>query len=359
MTAKRVIFLILLTLCALRAAAQEQLTFDPAAFDFGTILETDGRVSHTFTGVNRGDKPLVILDVVTTCGCTVPDFSKKPILPGEKTQVTVTYDPANRPGSFNKELWVYSSEKRKIATLTIRGSVTPRQKTVEELYPVDAGGGLRLASTLNAFSYIYPGRQVQGTFGYTNTSRRTIRLELRPTVASGVLRADYPRQVAPGERGEINVSYLIPAEKPRYGTLRDALEVVVDGRSNQTTLVTHGIGVDPPSEDATEKGPRADFSENILKFGPVKHAGALQRMYLTVSNTGTDDLIVRAVEGDGHVATTLGPGRTIAPGGSFRAEVLLDPAAQDYGMLTEHLVVVTNDPVRPMRRIRVSAIIEE
>ena len=93
MITKRVISLILLALCALTAPAQERLTFQPAEWDFGTIRESDGRVSHTFTGVNRSDTPLVILDVVTTCGCTVPDFSKKPILPGEKTQVTVTYDP--------------------------------------------------------------------------------------------------------------------------------------------------------------------------------------------------------------------------------------------------------------------------
>ena len=306
MIPNRVIFLILLTLCALTASAQEHLSFRPDTWDFGTIRETDGRVSHTFTGVNRGDSPLVILDVVTTCGCTVPDFSKKPILPGEKTQITVTYDPANRPGSFTKELWVYSSEKRKIATLTVQGSVIPRQKTVEELYPVDAGGGLRLASTLNAFSYIYPGRQVQAAIGYANTSKRPVRLELRPETTSGALRTDYPKQIAPGERGEINFAYLIPADKPRYGTVRDALEVLINGR-----------------------------------------------------NAGGAELIVRAVEGEGHVATTLAPGQKIAPGDSLRCEILLDPRTQDYGIVTEHLVVVTNDPVRPMRRIRVTAIIEE
>ena len=359
MISKRVISLILLALCALTAPAQERLTFRPAEWDFGPILESDGRVSHTFTGENHGDSPLVILDVVTTCGCTVPNFSKKPILPGEKTQITVTYDPTNRPGSFNKELWVYSSEKRKIATLTIQGSVTPQQKTVEELYPVDAGGGLRLAATLNAFSYIYPGRQAQGAIGYANTSKRRVRLQLRPETASGLLRADYPDEVAPGEQGEINLSYLIPADKPRYGTVRDALEVVVDGRSNGTTVVTHGIGVDPQPADATQKAPKADFSENIIKFGPVKHAGPIRRMYFTLTNAGDAELIVRAVEGDGHVATTLAPGRKIAPGDSLRCEILLEPRAQDYGVLTEHLVVVTNDPVRPMRRIRVSAIIEE
>ena len=355
----RITALILLALLPLTAAAQNKLVFDPASWDFGTILENDGRVSHTFTGVNRGDSPLVILDVVTTCGCTAPRFSKEPILPGGKTQITVTYDPTNRPGSFSRDLWVYSSDKQKVATLSIEGSVVPRQKSVEELYPVDAGNGLRLASTLSAFTYIYPGRQVQATIGYANTSPHPIRLELRPDIASGLLQTGYPRQIAPHERGEINLSYLIPQNKPRYGTVRDALEVRVNGRSNGTVVVTHGIGVDARPDDALRKAPKADFSENILKFGPIKHKGPVRKLHLTLSNTGDAALIVRAVESEGHVSTTLAPGRTIPPGASYRAEVTLNPAAQEYGMLTEHLMVVTNDPSRPMRRIRVTAIIEE
>lgn len=90
-------------------------------------------------------------------------------------------------------------------------------------------GGLRLAATLSAFSYIYQGRQTQGAIGYANASDRTIRLSLRPQSASGLLSIDAPQRIAPGQRGEINLSYLIPADKPRYGTLRDALEVAVDG----------------------------------------------------------------------------------------------------------------------------------
>ena len=187
MTARRHILLTLLALCAFATAAQAQLVFTPDTWDFGTIRETDGRVSHTFTGENRGNTPVVILDVVTTCGCTVPQFTKRPIRPGEKTTVKVTFDPANRPGAFTKELGVYSSERKKVATLTIRGNVTPRMKSTEELYPVDAGGGLRLSTTLNAFSYIRPGQQVQSAIGYANTSGKTIRLELRPLESSGLL----------------------------------------------------------------------------------------------------------------------------------------------------------------------------
>ena len=72
MSAKRTILLIIAAFAALSAAAQARLVFEPDTWDFGTIRESDGRVSHTFTGVNRGDKPLVILDVVTSCGCTAP-----------------------------------------------------------------------------------------------------------------------------------------------------------------------------------------------------------------------------------------------------------------------------------------------
>lgn len=357
--AKHTILLILLMLAVIEGHGQEKLLFEPAVWDFGTIREADGRVSHTFTGENRSDRPLVLLDVVTSCGCTVPSFSKRPILPGQKTEITVTFDPANRPGIFEKSLAVYSSERRKIATLCVRGQVTPRPKSIEELYPVDAGGGLRLTSTLNTFAYIRAGQNVQGAFGCINTSRHPIRLELRPTDTSGLLRIEAPKELAPGERSSINIACLNPARQPRYGTIRDVLEVVVDGRTNGTVLVSHGIGVDSDTGSNEKERPCSEYSENILKFGYVKRSEPLRRLSFTLSNSGTADLFVRAVEGEGHVSTTLRPGLRIAPGDSLRAEVTMDPGAQDYGVMSEHLVVVTNDPVRPMRRIRVTAIIEE
>lgn len=360
MTARRHILLTLLALCAFATAAQAQLVFTPDTWDFGTIRETDGRVSHTFTGENRGNTPVVILDVVTTCGCTVPQFTKRPIRPGEKTTVKVTFDPANRPGAFTKELGVYSSERKKVATLTIRGNVTPRMKSTEELYPVDAGGGLRLSTTLNAFSYIRPGQQVQSAIGYANTSGKTIRLELRPLESSGLLTVTAPREIAPGEQGSINVAYLIPETDPRYGTLRDALEVRVDGRTNGTAIVTHDIGIDR-AEAGTggQNAPKAQIIENIIKFGPVKHGAPRQERTFTLSNTGSAELVVRAVETNGRIATTLVPGQRIPAGSSFTARVSVDPGEQDFGVLTDFVMIVTNDPLRPMRRLRVTAIIEE
>ena len=82
--------------------------------------------------------PLVILDVVTSCGCTVARFldaNRSP--PGDKTQITVTYDPANRPGTFTKELWVYSSDEAEESRHAHRAGQrhVPRQKSRRRALP--------------------------------------------------------------------------------------------------------------------------------------------------------------------------------------------------------------------------------
>ncbi|MDE7304643.1 MAG: DUF1573 domain-containing protein [Alistipes sp.] len=352
-----IVFAFTLLWCAL--PAQAQLAFEPAEWDFGSIEESAGRVSHVFEGVNRSDRPVVILDVATSCGCTVPEFSRQPVLPGGTARIKVTFDPMNRPGAFVKELGVYSSDKKRMAALTIRGSVVPREKTVDELYPVDAGGGLRFDGTLCAFTYIYQGQHKQMSIGYTNTSDRPLRLELRPRISSGLLAVDSPHAVAPGERGEMTFAYTLPAAASHYGTLRDALEVWIDGRKSDIALVAHAIGIDNPAKAEKSVAPQAQFSPTIVKFGHVKHSAPVQRQTFVLSNSGGSELIVRAVENDGHIAVVLEPGCTVAPGGSCTVELLLDPSVQDYGILTDHLLVVTNDPARPMRRLRMNAIIEE
>lgn len=351
--------IIINALLLLARPADAQLLFEPAEWDFGTVAEAEGKVSHAFTGRNTGEKPLVILDVVTTCGCTVPDFSRQPVPPGGETTVVVTFDPANRPGRFDKTLAVYSTERRKVATLTLRGDVAPRPRSVGELYPVDAGGGIRLASTLCAFTYIYSGTEKSASIGCTNTAPHPVRLELRPRTASGLLRIEAPALLAPGERAEIVLRYLNPADTPRYGTVSDALEVVADGACRGTTIVAHAVGTDNPASMPKEMAPKAEISENMIKFGVAKRRGAPCERHFALKNVGAGELTVRAVEHGEGIATDLVPGTRIAAGGERQVVVRFDPAGQSYGAFAGTLVLVTDDPQRPMRLLRVTAIVEE
>lgn len=126
---KRIFTLFTLCLLAVAALSAEQPTvvFDTTSHDFGNINEADGPVSCEFTFTNTGDEPLVIISANASCGCTRPEFPKKPIKPGKSGTIKVTYLPAGRPGEFNKTVKVRTSAKRpKSISLKISGVVIPK-----------------------------------------------------------------------------------------------------------------------------------------------------------------------------------------------------------------------------------------
>lgn len=123
----RLFSILLLALAALTVnAAEPDITFEELTFDFGTIAEDGGPVKHEFKFTNTGDAPLMIVNATASCGCTRPDFPKKPVGAGKKGVLKVTYLPKGRPGEFNKTVTVKTnSKKHKKVTLRIKGFVTP------------------------------------------------------------------------------------------------------------------------------------------------------------------------------------------------------------------------------------------
>ena len=83
-----------------------QATFPEKTYDFGIIKEENGPVNTTFEVVNTGNKPLLIIDVAVSCGCTTREFTKRPIAPGKSGKIKVYYNPAGRPGAFKKDIKV-------------------------------------------------------------------------------------------------------------------------------------------------------------------------------------------------------------------------------------------------------------
>ena len=97
-------------LCTVNLYAQNSpLKFESEKWNFGKIAEDGGNVEHKFVFTNATSKPIVILDVTTSCGCTTPSYSRKPIMSGEKGEIVVSIDPMNRPGHFSKVASVLTS----------------------------------------------------------------------------------------------------------------------------------------------------------------------------------------------------------------------------------------------------------
>jgi hypothetical protein len=114
-----------------QATSLADIKFDKTVHDFGTIPQGgNGECEFKFT--NTGKEPLVITNCMGSCGCTVPQCPKEPILPGKSGVIKVKYD-TNRVGPFVKSVTVNSNAKSGVMTLQIKGTV--EAKPVEEAFP--------------------------------------------------------------------------------------------------------------------------------------------------------------------------------------------------------------------------------
>lgn len=89
--------------------------------NFGKISQGNP-VNYNFIFENNGKSPLIISHVKGSCGCTVMDFTKQPILPGKTGVVTAIFDAA-APGAFNKSIRVTANVEGGSETLFIKGEV--------------------------------------------------------------------------------------------------------------------------------------------------------------------------------------------------------------------------------------------
>jgi len=359
MISKKHIFFIFTVLC-LPLCVSAQLVFTPDAWDFGRIEESGGRVSHTFTGVNRGAEPVVVLDVVTSCGCTVPEFSRRPVLPGDSTRVTVTYDPMNRPGRIDRSIAVRVSDSDEDIRLKIVGRVLPRQKSLEEIYPFDMGGGVRLESNFHAFAYVEHGKSVETRIGCVNRSDHPVLVRLAPVETSGALQIEYDELLAAGQTGDIVLRYRLAENSSRYGTMRDALTMVVDGIPSETLLTTQAVAVDNFDEAVDTASPKAQLPSTIVRFGHVAADSGIISQRVEIRNTGQAPLIVRKAESNIAAVRCRPEGGLMIPaGGSGSITVTFSPSqAAREGAFVSRVFVITNDPAHPMHTIRVNAIID-
>lgn len=85
-----------------------EISFKETNHDFGNI-QFKGNGSYEFVFVNTGNEPLILTQPKSSCGCTVPEWPRQPILPGESNVIRVTYKNTDRPGSFNKYVTIFSN----------------------------------------------------------------------------------------------------------------------------------------------------------------------------------------------------------------------------------------------------------
>ena len=133
---KKLFFAFAFLFVATFANAQGVIKFKTESHDFGKV-EEGVQAAYTFEFTNTGTAPVVISNAQASCGCTTPDWTKEPVMPGKTGKVMASFNSQGRPGSFSKTVTVISNSETPQIVLSIKGEVNKAgEKAVEATAPV-------------------------------------------------------------------------------------------------------------------------------------------------------------------------------------------------------------------------------
>lgn len=102
--------------------AGSEMVFDNEEFNYGTIKQGES-VTHEFVFTNAGKEPIIITNAQGSCGCTVPEWPKEPIMKGEKGRIKVTFNSAGKMGMQDKTVTITSNAKNSPRVLHLKGTI--------------------------------------------------------------------------------------------------------------------------------------------------------------------------------------------------------------------------------------------
>lgn len=124
--------LVALLVFAASAQAQAVIKFEKSVANFGKFEEEKVQ-SASFVFTNVGTEPLVLQQVITSCGCTAADYTKTPIAPGKTGQVNITYNGRGKyPGHFKRPITIRSNASNSIVRIYIEGIMKKRGENEEK-----------------------------------------------------------------------------------------------------------------------------------------------------------------------------------------------------------------------------------
>ncbi|MGB3590845.1 MAG: DUF1573 domain-containing protein [Nonlabens sp.] len=106
------------------------MEFEEEAYDFGTVNEGDV-VEHTFKFTNTGNAPLIVVNAKSSCGCTVPTWTKEPVAPGAQGSLQVRFNTNGKPNAQTKAVTITANTEKGTESVRIKGTVTPKNKSTQ------------------------------------------------------------------------------------------------------------------------------------------------------------------------------------------------------------------------------------
>lgn len=327
--------------------ADKVLKFNETVHDFGDFSVSDGAVSFDFVFTNLTNKPIALTNVVSSCGCTVPSWTKEPVAAGKTGTISVTFNNTLGPFPFDKTLTVYVTQLSKPVVIRIKGDVHEGKLSLQNLF-TETRGGFAVKKNTQSVGYLIQGQRKVEDITVANISGKPVKVELAdhsPQVSISIS----PNPIPAKSKAVMKVTVNTAAGEIAWGKTEYYATFKVDGKSYSEKFNIAGVIRDDTSKysDNAAGAPAPVLEKKYCEFGTVKPGTKIDAS-LTITNKGKDDLKIYKVESEmGHL-TTGSTMPVVIKGGQKGSVKLTFDTAELSGDISNVLTIITNSPSKPM-----------
>ena len=352
------IFSILLFVTAV-SHAQPQISFDETTQNLGYVLwRNPATVVYHFT--NTGDKPLVISNVTTSCGCVKAEWTLEPVQAGGKGSISVVFD-AEAIGRFFKEVGVYCNASPMPIYLDFEGEVTADPKNYSFTHPL-AFGAIRLDEAEIKFEDVNKGERPFIEIKVANTSSKTYTPTLMHLPSYLEVEAE-PEVLGGNKNGKMRVT-LNSDKLPKFGITRTSVYLSrfpgdkVSSENEIPVSVVLLPDFSKVSDFEKNNPPHISLSAKELNFPDLKPAQKKSQT-IVIENKGRSDLVIQDMQVFGIALMVNLKKHVLKPG--EKTKMKLTVLAENLPRLKkkQRVLMITNDPTQPKIDIYVDASIKK
>lgn len=344
---KHIVILIIVTAISAEYAngqsARANIKFTGTEHNFGTIEEKKGPVSYEFIFSNDGNLPLIISRVQPSCGCTSPEWTREPVMPGKLGSINVKFDPKGRPGPFTKTIAVYSNAENKNVVLKIKGYVNVKNDPFAEYrYTIDV---LKLNNIHAAMGTVLKGQTKKKNIEFVNTSpENSVRVSFGNMPEYIDIKV-IPDLVNPGEKGIFEIAY--HSDKlDDWDYVIDRIGVLINGKSVPDNIFTVTAVVREDfsklTGDELNKAPRISFDTEKIDFGNILPNVKVENEFI-LRNAGESNLEIRKVRASCGCTVAELTDKIIPPGQSTKIKTVFNSTGKS-GKQKYAITIISNDP---------------
>ena len=352
---KQILTTILLwTVFCLMAQAQPKATFDKKTHEFGVVLWKHPATA-VFTVKNDGDKPLVISNVTTSCGCTVADWTKTPIAPGATGTVTSTFD-AKALGHFYKDIGVYCNASDLPIYLMLQGEVSADPKNYTLTHPYEIGP-IRLDKEAIEFDDVNKGDKPSMEILVANTSSEVytpVLMHLPPYLEAVAV----PERI--GKKGTGKIKITLDTDKlPKFGLTTSTvyLSRFPGDKVGDENSIPVSVVLLPDFSQISQvqrlNPPAVELSARELTLLPLAE-NEKKSVKVVVTNTGKSNLEITDLQVFNSALGVQLKKRVLKPGASTKMKITAYGKFLKKVKGTPRVLMITNDPNCPKIIINVN-----